>query len=139
MNNPKSTLLLFAGALLLLFLWWSATPSDLSTNTGLNGVRLLAQQKVMAGISTLEQMFLPVTAEAPPSATPVVEPLEPTVPDASPTPVVAPPPNNGNGPPPWAGGPERDKDKDKDKKDKDKHRERHENHNHDDDDEDNDD
>lgn len=102
--NPSKTNLLIVGIFLLLFIWWWATPTPAtSQRTGLDGVRLLATNKVLTTISTIQQLFVP--SVNPPSY------VEPTaVPTA---PVVTPPAGDSNGNSPPLGRPDKDKDKDR--------------------------
>jgi hypothetical protein len=107
MNPSKTAGILIVGIFLLLFIGWWATPTPAtSQRTGLDGVRLLATNKMLTTISTIQQLFVP--SVNPPSS------VEPTaVPTA---PVVAPPAGNSNenSPPPAPPGrPDKDKEKDK--------------------------
>lgn len=112
MNPSKTAILLIVGLFLPLLIWWWATPAS-PEQIGLEGVRLLATNKVLTTISTIQQIFVP-SVHTPPTdykpqpavqLTPIPTMLDATLPPGN---------HNGNGPPPAPPGrPDKDKDRDK--------------------------
>ncbi len=90
MKPSQTARLVIVGGFLLLFIgWWAFPGSDSFQRTGLNGVRLMASDKVLTTVTTIQQLFVPsINPSAPPTPSP--EPVEstalPTAPVTTPSP-----------------------------------------------------